>query len=72
VDPKTSASAGHQAINFVTLGPRWILMVAGDSLFEEFYATLGIECRALETGEFFRAAGNIGCLSGIERRQSRG
>ena len=47
-------------------------MVAGDSLFEEFYATLGIECRALETGEFSRAAGNIGCLSGIERRQSRG
>jgi N-dimethylarginine dimethylaminohydrolase len=61
--------ASYRGINFVTLGPRRILMVAGlDTLRGEF-EQLGIECLTSPTDELSRAAGNVGCLTAVLRRQ---
>jgi len=56
------------ALNFVTLGPRKILMVAGNPKTQTFYESLGIVCTAVEVDELVKAAGAIGCLSGVLER----
>ncbi len=68
--PPADDAQSNQAINFVTLGPRNIMMVAGNPLFQKFYASHTIHCQALETGELSRAAGNIGCLTGVLHRET--
>lgn len=60
---------GYRAINFVTLGPRRILMVAGLRALQDEYERLGIECLTCPTDELARAAGNVGCLSGVLCRE---
>jgi N-dimethylarginine dimethylaminohydrolase len=60
----------YRAINFVTLGPRRILMVAGLSEFQDKFERLGIECLTSPTDELSRAAGNIGCLTAVLWRES--
>jgi N-dimethylarginine dimethylaminohydrolase len=57
------------ALNFVTLGPRSILMPAGNPKTQSFYEDLGITCHTVETHELAKAAGAIGCLSGILERE---
>ena len=57
------------ALNFVTLGPRSILMPAGNRATQQFYEDLGITCHTVATDELAKAAGAIGCLSGILQRQ---
>jgi arginine deiminase len=57
-----------QANNFVTLGPRRILMVAGNPITEAEYRSAGIDCVAVEVGELRKAAGAVGCLTGILHR----
>jgi N-dimethylarginine dimethylaminohydrolase len=59
----------YRAINFVTLGPRRILMVSGLNEFRNEFEKLGIECRTSPTDELSRAAGNIGCLSAVLWRE---
>jgi len=59
----------HRGINFVTLGPRRVLMVDGLLQVQAFYENLGIECLTTPTDELGKAAGNIGCLTGILRRR---
>jgi N-dimethylarginine dimethylaminohydrolase len=56
------------ALNFVVLGPRRILMPDGNPQTLAFYEQLGIECWRVEVGEIGKAAGSIGCLTGILRR----
>ena len=56
------------ALNFVTLGPRQILMPAGNPATRSFYESLGIECREVNVSELAKAAGAIGCLTGILER----
>ena len=56
------------ALNFVTLGPRQILMPAGNPATRYFYESLGIECRDVNVSELAKAAGAIGCLTGILER----
>lgn len=58
----------YRAINFVTLGPKKILMVAGLDEFQDFYEGLGIECHTTPTDELSLAAGNVGCLTGVIER----
>jgi len=58
------------ALNFVTLGPRRILMAAGNPVTQAFYQKLGIACQTVEVGELARAAGGIGCLTGILERET--
>jgi N-dimethylarginine dimethylaminohydrolase len=60
------------ALNFVTLGPREILMAAGSPVTQHFYETAGIRCHTVEMDELHRAAGGIGCLTGIVERERVG
>lgn len=53
------------ALNFVTLGPRRILMPAGNPAMQSFFERHDIECLTVTVGELVKAAGGIGCLSGI-------
>lgn len=57
------------ALNFVTLGPREILMPAGNPVAQAFYEELGVVCRTVEVGEVGKAAGSIGCLTGVLARE---
>lgn len=64
------AEARRHALNFVTLGPREILMPAGKPITQAFYEDQGVTCHTVETGELNKAAGGIGCLTGILERRN--
>ncbi len=57
------------ALNFVTLAPRRILLPAGDPVTLAYFQDLGIECVTVDVGELTKAAGGIGCLTGILERE---
>ena len=59
----------YRGINFVTLGPRRILMVDGVPRVQACLEKLGIECLTTPTDELGKAAGNVGCLTGILARE---
>ena len=63
--------ASYRGINFVTLGPRRILMVSGLDALQAEFESLGIECQTCPTDELSRAAGNVGCLTGVLWREQR-
>lgn len=56
------------ALNVVTLGPRKILMPAGNPATRAFYEALGVECTPVEVGELGKAGGSIGCLTAVLQR----
>jgi arginine deiminase len=58
------------ALNFVTLAPRHILMAAGNPVTRAFYENAGITCQTVEIDELVKAAGGMGCLTGILERES--
>jgi len=66
--PDLSEAERNRALNFVTLGPRKILMVAGNPASEAFYTSLGITCITTPADELAKAAGAVGCLTGVLRR----
>lgn len=68
--PDERESRENAAFNFVTLGPREILLAAGNPQTQAFYETHGITCRTIPVDELAKAAGAIGCLTGIVRRDS--
>jgi len=68
--PDQSEARGGFALNVVVLGPREILMPAGNPNTQSFYEELGIACRTVEVGEIGKAAGSIGCLTGVLERES--
>ncbi len=57
------------ALNFVTLGPRRVLMAAGNPITQAFYEDAGITCHQVQVDELLKAAGGIGCLTGILERE---
>jgi N-dimethylarginine dimethylaminohydrolase len=57
------------ALNFVTLGPRRILMPAGNPISQAFYEELGITCHTVAVDELLKAAGGIGCMTGVLERE---
>jgi N-dimethylarginine dimethylaminohydrolase len=57
--------SSYRGVNFVTLGPRRILMVAGLHALQSEFEKFGIECLTCPTDELSLAAGNVGCLSGV-------
>lgn len=57
-------------LNFVTLGPREILMPAGNPATQKFLEELGVNCVTVEVDELGKAAGAIGCLTGVLHRES--
>jgi len=57
------------ALNFVTLGPRRILMAAGNPITQAFYEAADITCQSVEVDELLKAAGGIGCLTSVLERE---
>jgi N-dimethylarginine dimethylaminohydrolase len=56
------------ALNIVTLGPRRVLMPAGNPRTRSFYEAAGITCLTVAVDELIKAAGGIGCLTGVLER----
>jgi N-dimethylarginine dimethylaminohydrolase len=57
------------ALNIVTLAPGRIMMPADNPMTEVFFEDLGIECKTVRVDELAKAAGAIGCLTGILERE---
>jgi N-dimethylarginine dimethylaminohydrolase len=68
--PDEEEAKRGMALNFVTLGPRQILMAAGNPLTQATFEEAGIICQPVEVDELIKAAGGIGCLTGILERES--
>ena len=68
--PDEDEAKRGMALNFVTLGPRQVLMAAGNPITRAFYEALGITCHTVEVDELIKAAGSIGCLTGVLERES--
>jgi N-dimethylarginine dimethylaminohydrolase len=66
--PDQAEAVHGMALNFVTLGPRRIVMPAGNPITQAFYEGLGITCHTVQIDELAKAAGGIGCLTGILQR----
>jgi arginine deiminase len=66
--PEGTAAERNTALNFVTLAPGRILMAEGYSIFERFFEKAGLACRTTSVAELRKAAGGIGCLTGILER----
>ncbi|MFH1980264.1 MAG: arginine deiminase family protein [Pseudomonadota bacterium] len=56
------------ALNGVTLGPRRFLMPGGNPQTQAFYENLGIDCTCVAVDELIKAAGAVGCLTGVVQR----
>ncbi len=67
--PDGGEAENHKALNFVTLGPRRILMPAGNPGAAGFYEGLRIEVIETPMGELKKAAGAVGCLTGVVARE---
>ena len=67
--PDEDEAKRGMALNFVTLAPRRLLMPAGNPVTQSFYEQAGISCHSVRVGELLKAAGGIGCLTGILHRQ---
>jgi arginine deiminase len=71
--PDEGEGVRGMALNFVTLGPRRILMAAGNPITQAFYEEdAGIACQVVEVDEILKAAGGIGCATGILEREASG
>lgn len=66
--PREPAAEVGPALNFVTLAPRSIVMLAGFPRVQALYEAEGVSCRTVEATELPKAAGAIGCLTGVLRR----
>jgi arginine deiminase len=66
--PNRAEVEHRSALNFVTLGPRRILMAAGNPISQGFFEEQGVVCHTVEVDELIKAAGGIGCLTGILQR----
>ncbi len=67
--PEADDATRNRAMNFVTLAPRKVLMVAGLTGIQDWLEGLGVECLTSPTDELSKAAGNIGCLTGVLSRE---
>ncbi len=67
--PDETEAVQGMALNFVTLGPRKILMPTGNPKTQLFYEDMGIECVTVDLSEIHKAAGGIGCLTGVLKRE---
>jgi N-dimethylarginine dimethylaminohydrolase len=66
--PEVDDHQMNRAVNFVTLGPRRILLEAGYTKVQAFYERHGIECVTVAARELVKAAGGFGCLTGVLQR----
>lgn len=68
--PEEAGDRQAAAFNFVTLGPRRVLMAGSYPEMAEFLQSLDVECTTVEITELAKAAGGIGCLSAVLHRQT--
>jgi N-dimethylarginine dimethylaminohydrolase len=68
--PDLDEVSSGQPLNVVTLAPRKILMPGGNPVTEAFYEDLGVDFRTVDLKELIKAAGAVGCLSGILERET--
>lgn len=68
--PCRDDAPSYRAMNFVTLGPRRMLMSAGLEEYQRFFESFGIDCLTVQTDELSKAAGSMGCLTGILARDT--
>jgi len=66
--PDEGEAIRGMALNFVTLGPRHLLMPAGNPITQTFLEEAGIICQTVAVDELVKAAGAIGCLTGVLQR----
>jgi N-dimethylarginine dimethylaminohydrolase len=69
--PDEEESIHGGALNFVTLGPKKILLAEGNPITQGFLESKGVECNTVRVDELHKAAGGIGCLTGIIERDLR-
>lgn len=65
---ETEAKQG-MAFNFVALGPRKIMIPAGNPNSVRAYESLGIQCLQVDVTELRKAFGAVGCMTGILERE---
>jgi len=58
-----------RGMNFVTIAPREVLMPAGCPGIRDRLDRAGIRTHTVDVGEYVKAAGGVGCLTGILRRE---
>jgi N-dimethylarginine dimethylaminohydrolase len=56
-------------MNCVSLGPRHIVMPSGCTMLRNRLVGCGVRVEELDVGEYCKAAGGLGCLTGILHRQ---
>lgn len=66
--PDEDAAQANRAMNFVTIGPGRILMPAGNDTTRAWYEGLGVDVVETPMFELRKAAGAVGCLTGIVAR----
>lgn len=66
--PDEDEARHGMALNVVTLAPRRVLMPAGNPVTRAFYRRLGIDCVTVVVDELLKAAGGIGCMTGVLER----
>jgi N-dimethylarginine dimethylaminohydrolase len=66
--PDRAEAVSGMALNFVTLGPRHVLMPSGNPNTQSFYEDMGIQCVTVRVDELHKAAGGIACLTGVLNR----
>ncbi len=66
--PSTPETRRGRAMNFVTLSPRRVLMPAGSPNTRALYESQGITVIEAPIDQYLRAAGGMGCLTGVLRR----
>ncbi len=67
--PDEQEAIKGMALNFVTLRPRYVIMPANCPKTSSVYKASGIKCIEVDISEFIKAAGGIGCLTGILKRR---
>ena len=67
--PGEDEAETSKALNFVTLGPRKFLMPGGNPGVRHFYEGLGVEVVETPMAELKKAAGAVGCLTGVVARE---
>lgn len=68
--PDEEEAKHGMALNVVALGPRRVLMPSGNEFTQAFYEEAGIDCTTVDVDELAKAAGGIGCLTGVLHRES--
>ncbi|PWJ22223.1 dimethylarginine dimethylaminohydrolase family protein [Jannaschia seohaensis] len=66
--PDADEVQANRGLNVVALGPRRVLMPAGNDAMRAFYEGLGVEVVETPCFELRKAAGAVGCLTGVVAR----